>query len=128
MPWSTKNSYSSQAGDRKVTKIGDVKRNLRIATIANDGLIVVKQSDSLARSREGIVVPRELCDGVLTALDLKLEHPAKHQLKLAFEQFFFALDLDKHLHRESDHETPPPPRHWACPTHWMSPTESVSAY
>ena len=54
------------------------------------------------RSRERIVVPRELCDGLLTALHLKLEHPTKHQLKLAFEQFFFALDLDKHLHKVSD--------------------------
>ena len=87
---------------RKVTKIGDVKRYLRIATIANDGLVLVKQSDPLVHSREHIVVPRELCDGLLTALHLKLEHPTKHQLKQAFERFFFALDLDKHLHRVSD--------------------------
>ena len=92
---------------RKVTKIGDVKRYLRIATIANDGLIVVKPSDPLVCSRERVVVPRELCDGLLTALHLKLEHPTKHQLKLAFERFFFALDLDKHLHRVSDQSDQP---------------------
>ena len=86
----------------KVTKIGDVKHYLLIATIANDGLVVVKQSDPLVRSSERIVVPRELCDGLLTALHLKLEHPTKYQLKLAFERFFFTLDLDKHLHRVSD--------------------------
>jgi hypothetical protein len=77
---------------KKVTNVKDVKRYLNIATIARDGLIVVKECEPLSASNERIVVPRQILDGLLTALHIKLDHPSCHQLKLAVRRHFYALD------------------------------------
>ena len=55
-----------------------------------------------APSRELIVVPRQVLDGLLTALHLKLSHPTKHQLKLVVRRNFYALDLDIAIERVTD--------------------------
>ena len=46
-------------------------------------------------TRECIVVPRELIDGLITALHIQLDHPSCHQLKLVTFRHFYALDMDK---------------------------------
>ena len=47
---------------QKLTNLGNVKRYLRIATIASDGLLVVRQQNPLSHTRERIIIPRDLCD------------------------------------------------------------------
>ena len=84
---------------KKLTNIRDVKRYLNIATIAHDGLLVVKTQSPLASTCESIIIPRQVLDGLLTALHLKLNHPSKHQLKLIVNRYFYALDMDKALER-----------------------------
>ncbi|RLC16965.1 MAG: hypothetical protein DRI57_10485, partial [Deltaproteobacteria bacterium] len=66
-----------------------------MSTIATDGLLVVQRKDALAPTRECIVIPRQVLDGLLTALHIKLDHPSSHQLKCVFHRFFYALDMDK---------------------------------
>ena len=84
---------------RKANKVKDIKRYLQVATIAKDGLLVVKHTDVLAPTRERVIVPRQVLDGLLTALHIKLEHPSSHQLKSVFRRYLYALDCDKSIER-----------------------------
>ena len=63
-----------------MTNINDVKWYLNIVTLASVGLLVVKCSEPLSADRECIVVPRQLVDGLLTAIHIKLDHPTCHQM------------------------------------------------
>ena len=66
---------------KKLTNVKYVKRYLHVATIAKDGLLVVKCNEPLAPSRECIIIPRQVLQGLLTALHIQLSHPSCHQLK-----------------------------------------------
>ena len=55
---------------KKQTNVKDIKRYLNVATIAKDGLLVVKRIEPLMPTRECIVVPREVFDGLITALHI----------------------------------------------------------
>ena len=80
---------------KKLTNIRDIKRYLHVATIARDGLLVVKKTDPFAATKELILVPRAVLDGLLTALHIKLGHPSKHQLLLVMKRYFYALDIER---------------------------------
>ena len=80
---------------KKITNIKDVKRYLNVITIARDGLLVVKRNEPLSTIRECIVVPRQVLEGLLTALHIQLNHPSAHQLKMVTRRYLFALDMDK---------------------------------
>ena len=80
---------------RKATDVRDVKRYLCVATIASDGLLVVKRNEPFVSSRELIVVPRQVLHGILTSIHIKLSHPSAHQLKSVVKRYFFALDMDR---------------------------------
>lgn len=86
---------------KKLTNIKDIKRYLNSVTIARDGLLVVKCNEPLVPSKEKIVVPRLLLDGVLSALHVQLDHPSSHQLKKVVQRFLYALDMDKAIERTS---------------------------
>ena len=66
---------------RKLTNVKDLKRYLQVASVASDGLLVVKHHEPLSPSRECIVDPRQVLDGLLTALHIQLNHPSSHQLR-----------------------------------------------
>ena len=90
---------------RKQKGITDVKRYLNQCKLSNspaDGLIIVQQELPLQTSRQRIVVPRDIVDGLLTALHLQLRHPSKYQLKQVFCRAFFALDVDQAISRVVD--------------------------
>ena len=40
-------------------------------------------------------MPRQVLDGLLTSLHIKLDHPSNNQLKSVMNRYFFALDMDK---------------------------------
>ena len=73
----------------------DVKRYLQVASIASDGLLIVKNQQPLCRYSESIIVPRQVLHGVLSALHIKLEHPTEHQLKMVVKRYLYALDMDR---------------------------------
>ena len=87
---------------RKLTNVKDVKRYLQVASVASDGLLVVKRHEPLSPSRECIVVPRQALDGLLTALHIQLNHPSSHQLKTVVKRYLYALDIDKAIANISD--------------------------
>ena len=57
---------------KKTTNIKDVKRYLSVASIARDGMLVVRRNDPLVPSTELIIVPRSVLHGLVTALHIKL--------------------------------------------------------
>ena len=73
----------------------------REATIAKDGLLVVKNKPELLSGnvlRERIVVPKPLVPALLYHLhNHRDQHPVKSQQKSSFQRQFFAIHLDKHL-------------------------------
>ena len=87
---------------KKLTNIKDVKRYLQVASIADDGLLVVQCHEPLSPSRECIIVPRQALDGLVTAFDIHLGHPSCHQLKMVVKRYLFALDLDEAVSHVSD--------------------------
>ena len=80
---------------KKTTNVRAVKRYLNVTTISADGLLIVKRNDPLCPTRECIVVPRQVLDGLLTALHLQLSHPTAYQLKKVVSRYFYALDIEK---------------------------------
>lgn len=80
---------------KKITNIRDVKRYLNVASLARDGLLVVKKQLPFTPYQECIVIPRQILDGLLTSLHIKLDHPSCHQLKNVVSRYFYALDLEK---------------------------------
>ena len=86
---------------KKVTNAKNIKHYLSVATIARDGLLIVKQEQALVSAHELITVPCQIIDGPLTALYIKLDHPSCHQLKLAACRNFYALDMEETLDRVS---------------------------
>lgn len=86
---------------KKTTNAKDVKRYLNVATLAKDGLLIVHRSEPLAPARECVIVPRQVLDGLLTALHIQLDHPSCHQLKCVVHRYFYALDMDKAIDKVS---------------------------
>ncbi|KAK3103372.1 hypothetical protein FSP39_018802 [Pinctada imbricata] len=52
---------------KKFTDVKDVKRYLQVASIAKDGILIVKRDIPFMPSRELIVVPRNVLEGLLTS-------------------------------------------------------------
>jgi hypothetical protein len=86
---------------KKATNIKDVKRYLNVASVSRDGLLVVRKEEALAPTRERVIVPRQVLEGLLTALHLKLCHPSCHQMKLVVQRYFYALDMDRAIEHVS---------------------------
>lgn len=82
---------------KKATNIKDVKRYLNVASLSRDGLVVVKRDVPFSPSRDCIVIPRSVINGLLSALHVKLNHPSRHQMKQVVSRYFYPLDLDKAL-------------------------------
>ena len=83
---------------KKCNKSTDTKRYLQKATLAKDGLVIVKEvGNPWKSSMDKIVVHRSIVPGLLTAIHLKTNHPTPFQLKQVFNRCFFALDIDKHI-------------------------------
>ena len=104
MPRYSTYSCTPQARDDtiyEITNAKDVKRYLNVAAIARDGMLVVRRNDPLNPSRECIIVPRMVLNGLVAALHIQLEHPSAHQLKQVMRRYLFALDLDKAIHMTS---------------------------
>ena len=80
---------------KKLTTIRDVKRYLSSASIASDGVLVVKHNQPFAPVAEAIVVLRSVLDDLLTAHHLKLNHPSCHQFQLVLQRQFFALEMNE---------------------------------
>lgn len=80
---------------RKSTQIPDVKRYLQNAIVASDGLLVVRDNLPFQPTRERVIIPRQVLDGLLTALHIRVNHPSGYQLKKLFCRYSCALDIHR---------------------------------
>jgi hypothetical protein len=78
----------------KKSKSTVVKRFLRNAKIARDGLLIVKQARPFLPENELIIVPLSLLHGLLTSLHLQLGHPTATQLTNVFNRNYFSLNVN----------------------------------
>jgi hypothetical protein len=79
---------------KKATNIPDVKKYLQSVTIANDGLLVVRNSFPFQTATDRIVVPRAVISGLLTAIHIRFCHPSSYQMKRLMSRYFFALGIE----------------------------------
>ena len=82
---------------KKATNIWDIKRYLQVATIAHDGLLVVKHNEPFSSGHDRIIIPRQAIPGLLTALHIKLSHPSAYQMKQVLRRSFYLLDCDRYI-------------------------------
>ena len=79
----------------------DVRQYCRDATVAKDGLLVVKAKPELLSGnipRERIVIPKPLVPALLYHLHNHNDsHPVRSQQKSSFQRQFYAVHLEKHL-------------------------------
>ena len=79
----------------------DVRQYCRDATIAKDGLLVVKSKPDVLSGnvvRERIVIPKPLIPALLYHIhNHDANHPVRSQQKSFFQRQFYAITLDKHL-------------------------------
>lgn len=87
---------------RKARNLKNLRRYLNVASVDDQGLIIVYKQDPGFPRRSLIVVPVDLLPGIITALHLHFQHASKHQLKLLFNRYFFAIKSEDVIHRIVD--------------------------
>jgi len=87
---------------KKMTKIREVKRYLQVATVARDGLLVVRENVPFQGTCERIIIPASLVHGLLTALHIQFDHPTAYQMKRVCERYYFAINLEKFVNEVTD--------------------------
>ena len=84
---------------KQLANIHDVKRYLRVAIITRDGLLVIWCDEPLTPSRECIIIPRSVMEGLITALHLHICQPSCLQLKLITYRYFYVRGMDSSIER-----------------------------
>ena len=70
----------------------EIRRFVEKASIATDGLLVVKQSIHLSTTKqERIVIPAAFTQSLVSQLHIVHNHPTKSQMTLIFNKHFFAI-------------------------------------
>ena len=77
---------------RKEKNIKDLRRYINVASLDDNGLLIVKKSDAFVAERKLIIVPCEILPGLISALHIQLNHPTKHQLQKLFNRHFYGLN------------------------------------
>ena len=67
---------------------------MNVATIAKDGMLIVKHTDPFSPTVERIIVPTSVLPGLVAVLHIKLGHPTQYQMKQVISRYFYALNLD----------------------------------
>ena len=78
--------------NRKTRDITDIRKYIRIATISDNNLLVVKKNDPYVHERQLIIVPSAILSGLVTALHIQFNHPTRTQLQKVFDRHFYAID------------------------------------
>ena len=87
----------------KARNLKYMQRYLNVASIDDQGLLVVYKQDPGVPRRSLIVVPVNLLPGIITALHYRFKHASKHQLKKIFNHFFFGIKSDSIINDIVEH-------------------------
>ena len=88
---------------KKSKNLRHLRRYLNVATVDDNGLIIVKKQDPGHPARSLIVVPTDILPGIVTALHLSFKHATKHQLKLVFSRYYFGIKSSEVISNVVDH-------------------------
>ena len=88
---------------RKARNWKYMRRYLNVASIDDQGLIVVYIQDPGVPRRSLIVEPVNLLPGIITALHYRFKYAPKHQLKKIFNRFFFGIKSDSIINDIVEH-------------------------
>ena len=90
---------------RKARHLKHVKKYLSVATVDENGLIIVRKQDSFFHQRSLIVVPFNIMPGIITAMHLYLKHPTRHQLTQVFNRYFYGITSSSFIEDVVNHCT-----------------------
>ena len=79
---------------RKAHNLKHLLCYLNVATINDQGLLVVPRQDPGVPQRSLVITPLTFLPGIITALHLHFKHASKNQLKLPFYRHFFGIKSD----------------------------------
>ena len=68
-----------------------VRKYLQIASISDNGLLIVRKEDPFLHQRQLIIVPKDILPGILNALHLYFTHCTEGQLSKLFSRYFYAI-------------------------------------
>ena len=69
----------------------NVKRYIKLASIDDFGLLVIRKPDQYLYQRELIVVSKDILPGILHAMHLYFSHCAEAQLLKVFQRYFYCI-------------------------------------
>ena len=73
-----------------------IRKYVSKATIAKDGLLVVKASIPMTtKTQEKIVIPDNFIEAIITQLHIKFQHPTKTQQNQLFNRYFYGVSSNK---------------------------------
>ena len=72
----------------------NVKRYLNLATINQNGVLIVRKPDPYLHQRNLTIVPKDILPGILLALHLHFTHCSESQLKKLFNRYFYCIGSD----------------------------------
>ena len=76
---------------RKTRSMRNVKRYLKICSLDDFGLLVVRKPDLYLHQRKLIVIPKDILPGILHALHLHFIHCTELQLQKVFHRHFYCI-------------------------------------
>ena len=79
---------------KKIKNVKDLRRFLQVATVEENGLLVVRKSDPFVNQRNLIIVPCSILPGLIVAMHVYFNHPIKCQMNKLFSRYFYALNSD----------------------------------
>ena len=77
---------------RNSPNLKDLRCYLNVASVNQQGLLIVTKPDPFTHMKNLVIVPRDILPGLITALHLYFKHPTAHQLGKVFNRYFYGLN------------------------------------
>ena len=79
---------------KKMKNVKDLKRFLLVASVDDQGLLVVHKTDTFVQQRSLIIVPSSILPGLITAMHMYFAHASKCQLSKVFSRYFYGINSE----------------------------------
>ena len=80
---------------KKSRNMTDLRKYLSVASVDNQGLLIVRKPDPYVSHKDLIIVPVQLLPGIITAIHLRFAHPTALQMTKIFDRYFYGLRSKK---------------------------------
>ena len=79
---------------KKTKNIKDLRRFLQVASVDEQGILVVRKADPFVDQRNLIIVPSAILPGLVTAMHLYFSHASKCQMSKIFLRYFYGINSE----------------------------------